>query len=125
MNVTSGLEVDLLTLGQFQHQFLDERGHVLVGAYRAFPFLGLEYLGRYFDLHVLFDSYLAAQAIPFLGFSVVDMRLFRIENLSSAFQDLHYTLGAGPSTAARAGNEDPFLGKRAQQFPARGHGQFL
>ena len=73
LDVAPGPEIDVLALGQFQHQFLDEGRDVVVGPHLAAPLLDAEDFFGHLDLHVLLDVDLAGQTIALLGLSLGDV----------------------------------------------------
>jgi hypothetical protein len=118
LDVAAGPEIQVLALGQFQHEFLDEGRDALVRAHPALHPLDAEYLARHLDLHVLLDDDLAREALPLSGFPLGHVAGFGRQDDATAFQDPHLALAAGPATATGGGNEQPGVGQRIEQLRA-------
>ena len=120
LHVTASAEIHFLAFRQFQYQFLDEGGHVVVGDNLTFPLLHTEELFRHFDLHVLLHRNLAGQTPAFFFFAVGEVGLFRGQHGATAVQNLALALGTGTATATGRGQVDAAVGQSTQQLTARG-----
>ena len=62
MDVATGQEVEVLSVGKLYDKLLDEGSHVVVRNYLTFPLFDAKDLFGHLNLHVVLDFYLAAQA---------------------------------------------------------------
>src|SRR5690606_6253291 len=121
LHIAAGTKIHTVPLGNGQHQFLDEGGHVVVGNNRAFPLLDPEELRCDLDLHVLLDGHLTGQAPVRLCLSEGEVTLFGRQHGAAALDDLTATLCAGATATTGRGQVDTSVGQGVQQLAARGH----
>ena len=106
---------------QLHFELFDERCHVAVADHGALPFLDAHNTFGDFDGKVALYFRLAAQAPIFLDFFAGEMSLFRVENLSSTFNDLAFALSARTFTATCGGQIHTVLRKCGEQASALLH----
>ena len=125
LDVFTGLEVNVLALGETDGEFLDEGGHVLVGDNLAFQLLHAQGAFRNGNLDVVFYLHLATQAPAFLNLLAGEEARFGGEDGAAAFNDLQFALAAVGLAAAGGGEEDAVIGQGVHHITARGDFQFL
>ena len=119
LDIATGAEVHILTLGQFQHQVFDEGCDVFIGAHGALPFFHAEHLFGHFDVHVLLDRDLTGQTVATRGFALGDVAFLGGQDRAATGMHTHAALRTG-ATPATGGGDEHFLGRqRLQQFAAR------
>ena len=110
LDIAAGTEVHFLAFRQFQHQFLDEGGDVVVGDDLALPLLDAEELLGNLDFHVLLHRHLAGQAPALPLLAVGEVGLFRGQHGTAAFQHLALALRAGTAAATGGRQENAIVG---------------
>ena len=116
--IGSRLKVHVLSRRQLHFELFDERCHVAVADHGALPFLDAHNAFGDFDGKVALYFRLAAQTPIVLDFFTREMSLFRVENLSSTFNDLAFALTARTFTATCGGQIHTVLGKCGEQASA-------
>ena len=61
LDVATGQEVEVLSVGKLYDKLLDEGSHVVVRNYLTFPLFDAKDFFGHLNLHVVLDFYLAAQ----------------------------------------------------------------
>ena len=118
LDVLAGLELDVLALGEFHREFLDEGSHVLVGDDLAFQLLHAQGRLGNLDLEVVLDLDLAAEAPVVLDLFAGEETGLGGEDLAAAFQDADLALAAVGLSAASGGKEDALVGQGVHQVTA-------
>ena len=113
-------EVHVFAGGQLHLEFLDERGDIPIGNDGTFILLHAENRLIDVDFQVALHLALATESPTRLNLLAAEMRLFRVENLASALQNLHLALSArGFSAASRRQEYAVFVERRHQRRALR------
>ncbi len=120
LRIGTWYEVHMLAGGERHDELLDERGHIAVGNYLAFPFPDIEYRCRHFDVHVAFHLHLACQTPVVLYLLAGEVHGFGGQNLATTFAHLHAALAAAAFAATSRGQKHIPLRHSRQQRHASG-----
>ena len=125
LDVAAGAEIELLALGQGQHELLDEACDVAVGDDRGLPALDAEDFVGNLHVHVLLDRHLAGQTVMLGRIPLVDRRRLGRQDRATTRQHAHAALAAGAAATAGRRDEELVVGKHLEQLAAGLDRQFL
>src|SRR5574344_936689 len=92
-------KVHVFSLRKSNLEFLDKTGNIFVGKYRTLPLLNTENRLRYFNFKITFYLCLTSQTPMVLDLFTGEMRSFTVQNFTTTFKNLYFTLSTTGLTA--------------------------